>query len=769
MTRSWMMAASIGIGCVAYLPRLPPFWLPAGILALSLLACLWCRWASIALAFGTGFGWATVFGSILLSSLLPAAFEGQELTATGVVEGFPRTSTIAGRPVQRFVLKLHGPLCNAQMQCANGMRRIQLNAYDIAPLAPGELGTVRVRLKRPHGFYNPGLFDYQGWLIAQGIGASGYVTGIDEPFQCCHNIWIDRWRWQCLQALSRQFESLQYGAMISALLLGDRRAMSPDHWQRFIDTGTIHLVVISGLHIGLIATLGYGFGLALVILSAGWFSLHRWPPVCAALAGALYSAAAGFSLPTQRAMLVVAVLMLAKLLRRQTDLSHRLLFALMMCLLLDPLAVIGLSFWLSFSAVAVFAYLLSGRVSIPTQRGRRVMRAAVMPQLWVFIGMLPVLGALTGQWSLVSPLANVVAVPLFSLLIVPLCFVGLLGALAGLRIDYLWYAVDRLLLLFDQWLDLLLSRFSDAVYFLAAPSSFAVALAGCGVLIVLLPGAFKARIWGLLMLAPFVVIRSPVEPGHLAVTVLDVGQGLSLVLQTSNHTAVYDVGPANENFSTAKAVVIPYLRRQGVGVIDALVLSHADSDHAGNWPQLLASFPVRNIYFGEWRADWPAPRAGHDQRCSDQSWQWDGVTFRFFNPGPAFLERSGNNRSCVLMVKAGQQSLLITGDIERDAEIALLKSQQQPLKSTVLIAPHHGSNTSSSWPLIKAVRPEIVVIGNGYRNRFGHPHQAVIHRYQAIDAKIYSSAEHGAVRFELGTSESVNVVAQRALRRHYWF
>ena len=361
-----------------------------------------------------------------------------------------------------------------------------------------------------------------------------------------------------------------------------------------------------------------------------------------------------------------------------------------------------------------------------------------------------------------------IAIPLFSLLIVPVNFcAALLSVFNEDLAIWLWRQLDSLL----QWIVAYLTQwdqwFNGGVLNLPGLSFTASVLALIAVMLLLSPRGMPGKSLAWLLLLPLLIVK-PLAPlaGDVRVTVLDVGQGLSIVVQTKQHSLVYDVGPAfGENFDAASAAVIPYLQYQGINHVDKLVLSHGDNDHAGGWQRLVEQLPVAAVDYGEWLAGF-APAYRHCYR--GQRWHWDGIDFEYLHPDEQSKQRKANNRSCVLRISVAGLSFLLTGDIEQSIELELLTSQTDKLAATVLIAPHHGSNSSSSWPFIKVVRPDHVVFASGYRNQFNHPRANIVKRYTAINTEKHYSPEHGAILFEVINGKLLTPTHYKPSKRRYW-
>lgn len=480
------------------------------------------------------------------------------------------------------------------------------------------------------------------------------------------------------------------------------------------------------------------------------------------VAALLYALIAGFSVPTQRTFYMLAVFAVALWSGRTLAISHVLACAVILVVALDPWAVLAPGFWLSFGAVAVIAYAVSGRLHRP-----HWLLEATQTQWAVTLGLLPLLLVLFQQVSLISPVANAFAIPLVSLVVVPLTLAG-----AVLPLNWplqLAHSVMSFCMQVLQWL----SSLPFSTWQQHAPPVWTLPLALVGVLWMLLPRGVPLRWLGLTALLPIFMLQpTPPKYGAMKVAVLDVGQGLSLVLQTATHNLLYDAGPRYSSQSdSGSRIVIPYLRGQGIGRLNGFIVSHNDSDHSGGMSSVLKQIPV------DWIAssltdDNPELATRRHMRCyAGQSWEWDGVYFEMLYPGwdsYADSKLKDNNRSCVLRVTSKFGSLLIPGDIERKAETMLLETYPEKLAADILIAPHHGSKTSSSPGFIAAVKPTIVVFTMGYLNRFNHPKQAVVERYIRDGGHIYRSDQDGAVLLDFAESNAIAATRWRYNQMHYW-
>lgn len=761
--RSAVLAFLLGVCLLQGMADLPPRWLAGALLAPLLFLGLvlgrgrWLVWLLLGLC------WALWRAQGILEQTLPASLEGSDLVVEGRVLGIPRRLDRG----QRFDFMVEADLRDDLESSLP--RRLRLSWYGPAPLlAPGERWRLTVRLKRPRGFMNPGGFDYEGWLFRHGIGATGYVRGgpaAGTRLEAGTAASLDALRhrlWKRLRALD---PPLAHGGLVAALALGERQGMDKEQWRVLTGTGTSHLLAISGLHVGLVAGLGFALGRALgtVLVLLG---LRLAAPHVAAVAGLLaaagYAALAGFSIPTQRALIMVAVVMLALLAGRRVATVDLLLGALAAVLILDPLAVLAAGFWLSFGAVAVIVLGMAGRVGTPGLwwRWGRVHWVAA-------VGLAPLLAALFGYNPVLGPLANALAVPWVSLLVVPLTLGGVaLLPLSAAIAEGLLRAADAALALLWPTLTLLADPAWSA-WRVPVPRGWALGAAVVGTVLLLSPRGLPGRWLGLLWLLPALAAGPPrPPPGEAWLTVLDVGQGLAAVVQTRERLLVFDAGPRfSREFDAGGAVLVPYLRHWGLAHIDTLVLSHGDSDHAGGLDSVLRELPVGRILAGEPDAI-AHPRVGP---CRDgQHWTWDGVRFEMLHPPEGFRPRRRNDHSCVLKVTAASgRSALLTGDIEGQSERRLLQARAARLSADVLVVPHHGSLTSSSPGFVQAVTPVLALMPAGHGNRWGFPHPRVLERYRAVEAGIWSTGGAGALRVELGSAVP-RVQAHRLMARRYW-
>ncbi len=743
----------LGLQLFSSLPT--PLW--TYLLLPALVALRW-RPARLPAAFAAGFLWALLQAHWLLSHDWPTACVGKDVVATGTVLSIPHR---IGRQT-RFQFRIE------QLRgCASVRLPIRARAgwYSGAPpLAAGERWRLHLRLKDRNGFFNPGGFDYERWLLQQRVGASGYVRHGEEAVRLGQAgdpaALLQRGRQKLYDALDAHLPERPEAALVLALALGERARIGAEQWRVLRATGTSHLVAISGLHIGLVGGFGWILGLWGWKRSAylcGHVPAQRAAAVVALIFAVVYAALAGFSIPTQRALLMLAIGLAALFGQRQRTPSHAWFLALLAVLILDPLAVLGAGFWLSFSAVAMLLYGMGcrlGRVGLWWRWGRA--------QWVVALGLLPLTLVVFGSLSVIGPGANVLAVPWVGLVAVPLVLGGvlLLGvapALAGLSLKLACVSLAAAWTLLTSMAEL---PFASAM---VNPSLLWLPWAMLSVVWLLAPRGFPGRPVALLLLLPLWNPADTAPPeGEVEFTLLDVGQGLAAVIRTHRHALIYDTGPKfGPGFDAGSAVVLPFLRYTGVSHIDTVVLSHGDRDHTGGFDALRANLDIDVVLAGE-----PEPERGQRPCLAGRRWQWDQVHFEILQPSAASTA-TGNDRSCVLRVRAGGRELLLTGDLQRAGERALLQAEPD-LQADVLIAPHHGSAGSSSPAFVAAVRPRWVLFASGYHNRFGFPRPDVVQRYRELGAETLSSAQCGAIQLRFGARRAPAPRCRRRRRGHYW-
>lgn len=752
-----VIAFFFGILAIVELPALPdPFFVQFTPLLVLLLIV---RPLRLLVLFLLGCLWALFRADLILCDRLPIGLEAKDLVVEGKVASLP--SRRADRT--QFLFEIEN--IPERKTSEDSPKRARLSWFgDVPELVPGDRWRLTVRLKQPRGFMNPGVFDYEGWLFQQRIGATGYVRreATQRRLGSSPDYPLTRFRLRLANAIDQVLADAPNLGIIQALAIGERSLVSEDTWTLLRATGTSHLMAISGLHIGLVAGMAFALVRRLWPLSGSATLLIAAPRMAAvtAIVGAFaYALLAGFSIPTRRALIMVGVFMLGIILQRNLAFRLSLAWALLMVLIVDPFSVLSVGFWLSFGAVAVILFGMRGYLSKRSAwwKWGRV-------QVLVVAGLLPLTLLFFQEQSLIAPIANLVAVPWVGIVILPLILFGtmlllplpaigeVLLTVAAHGMDLLWRLLDGL-----ASLDLMLGA-------ALIPPKWAVAAGGVGVVLLLAPRGFPGRWLGFAWLLPLGFLAPPrPNEGELWFTLLDVGQGLSIVVQTREHVLVYDTGARfSASFDAGKHILVPFLRYHGIRRIDYLIISHEDSDHSGGFESVRSEVSIGKILgngiIGKTRLA-PCWRGQH--------WHWSGIDFQVLHP-PAAGTTGRNNESCVVRIVSPGGSILIPGDIEERAEHMLLRLPSTLLKADILVAPHHGSGTSSTAAFLDAVQPKYALYAVGYRNRFGFPHRQVVARYRERGVKLYASATSGAIRFDLGMKRELEPRRYRFEGARFW-
>jgi competence protein ComEC len=708
--------------------------LPSWLLVALLLLAAGAAWRGRWLVAGTSLGvmLAAVALAQGLAQRLDPALDGGRLVVVGVVDDLPRSEQ------RRVVLTL-------RVEAPAELRgRLRLSWYEGQALpAPGERWRFAAKVQRPRGLLNSGSSSREAWLLRQGISATGYASGAAAGQRLDANAdRLLRWRGEAAARISAVVPDPVAAAVLTAITLGFRGGLDAATRDALAATGTGHLLAISGLHVGLVAGAG-GFAAGAVArrLAGGRRPARDWAALGALLAAAVYCLCAGMPVSAQRALVMTAVGLAALLCRRGGSVPTAFGLALVLVLLADPLAVLDPGLWLSFGAVATIIAAVAGRRSSPG-----LVSAALRIQAALAVGMLVCTVAWFGRVSLVAPFANLLAVPWFSLLVVP-------PALAGVVLSWVLPPAGTAALLFAAEATaqalVVIERVAEwpwAAHAPAAPGFAALLLAAVGTAWSLAPRPLPGRWCAALLFAPLLLGGAPTPvPGAFELRVFDIGHGLSVLVRTRGHALLYDAGPAWPGGDAAAWSVLPALRSLGVRRLDLMIISHGHADHAGGAATVRAAFPGTAVMGGHGTEE-IASRA-----CpAGASWAWDGVRFTVLHPAPDFRGGS-NDGSCVLLVEGAGGRALLTGDIEARGERAIL-GRRSRLQADVVVAPHHGSNTSSGPALVAATRAAWVVFSTNWKNRWGFPAAAVVARWQSAGASVLSTERHGEIvfRFEPG-------------------
>ncbi len=629
----------------------------------------------------------------------------------------------------------------------------------------GEHWQLQLVLRAPRGRVNFHGVDAERWYFTEGIDALAHVDDGDNVLLYGPS-WFDlqHWRERILDKLAEIAGEKPAFRVLAALAVADRRGLLPQDRAILSATGTGHLLAISGLHIGLAAIMGFYLGrLGLLMLCKGLQQrlAVAMPWLIAWLAAIAYSALAGFGVSTQRALIMLTVGSIAILSRRNIHPLQAWLIAMSLVLVADPFAPLRAGFWFSFVAVGVLVMLFSPRFGhLP------VWRRMLFAQLGISLVMAPLGMFWFQQVSLPGLLANLVAIPLVSMLIVPLILAALVllwlpGPLAQWLLGFAAYAANWLMLVLERIADLQPAAFSST----STPGMLAVVLAMLGAAIFMLPRGTPGRTAGLLLMLPL-LFPAGVSRGETETQIdfLDVGQGLSVLVTTPGHLLVYDTGPGNglageAGLDMVDGTIQPMIEATGRKP-NMVIASHADLDHAGGLESLMSEFPR-----AEYLANLPKIRPNIEPCNTPRHWSWDSLRFRVLHPSAA-LPYMGNDSSCVVSVIGPGISLLLTGDISHVVEQRLVQQGLEP--HAIMTAPHHGSSTSSSQALIDAVKPAWSIISAAQGNRFGFPRADVLERYANARIPTLNSAKCGGIRIITNGSGAIRVLSARVNRNAIW-
>ena len=719
------IAFALGVVALQYMPQLPP-WPMWYFLLPALLPAILLKQQHLYLFFILlcGFAYADFAARARLQSQLPLDDKDKIITLAGEISGLPKKGAYG----TTFIFKIKN----------HTLHKTQLYWPGQNSLAPGQIWRLKVRLEAAQGLANPGGFDMDRWFFAQGINATGRVL---EGEKTGERLTIDTLRQKISQRIARHLENPGF---LQALLIGDTRQINEKQWQVFRDTGTIHMLSISGMH------LTFFFTMAAKLAEWLWrrkasFCLFLPAQKAGIIIGltlaCIYAFLAGLSMPTLRALLQALALGTAFLMGGARHLGHALLMALVLSLLVDPFAPLTISFWLSFGAVALIGYMVFGRFNEQKWMAFMRLEAAFV------VAMLPLLVYHFGKAPLISPIANTLAVTTVNFIVIPLGFIGLIFPpflLLAEKVMHFMYGM--------------LSHLASTDFVLAVPeiSVMAMLFATLGALWLLAPPGLPWRFAGSILFLPlFFPEAKKIPEGVFIVHVLDVGQGLATVIETKAHILIYDTGPNMGDTDASQRVLLPFLDAKGIKNIDTLVLSHNDSDHTGGAQSLLTAKNIQTIH-----ASFPFASA---QTCTaDTAWQWDGVHFAFLTPFPPEKKVSDNDRSCVLKISSPYGNVLLPGDLGHRGEQVLLE-RNAPLAADLLLAGHHGSKSSSGPFFLGAVHPKWVAFSAG--NRFHHPHDIVVYRLQKLGAQCYSTSQSGALSFIFQNNPEVSLARKK---RYYW-
>ncbi len=806
---------------VPFLPVLPPWWLYTSLWCLVPVVWCWAGGGRHLVLFLLGLGLALLNATTIKNALLPTQLEKQWLAVNATIDGLPQIDSRravfrlrvgqfkndAGQPVAPRTQYIRVSLYAGYHQQFS----LEKQQYWRRELIPGRELQAQVRLKRPRGMVNPGGFDYERWLVANGIQAVGSINAIQwqqdsqSATKVIHSWQYYRYRislWLHHQAAAG---TLEQPGFMRALILGDKSDISTAEWQVLTQTGTVHLMVISGLHIGFVASIGWLVGAVVgrCLLVLSWlcrlptnplFSM-RWPPLLfSVLAAVAYSQLAGLGVATQRALIMLIAVYLALLSNRSISPLRIWLLAMLVVVVVDPLAGLGAGFWLSFGIVGLLLFCFAGRQRLAQPSGhypldslsarvKGLAPARVMgnwlqlffnTQAAVFLGLsLPLLFALQ-QFSLIGPVANAVAVPVVSLLVVPFIMLGGIGNVLFGYGDTVFFAADSLLQVLWRSLQVMAQWGEQGNRFLAGLfagwqfTPFGTVLGYTGVVLLLLPRGCRTQLMAVatLLLALLSGFRNP---EGFRLQVIDVGQGLAVWIQDGSHTLLYDTGARfSDRFDAGENIIVPLLQRQGVQRINTLIVSHGDHDHRGGLAGVLKHIAADRLIVGQPEKSRRMINGSVQPKpcVNGGRWQWGGNEYQLVQVPQALRSRS-NNASCGLLISNPAFRIVLPGDLEAAAEQYVLAQGAVTGPVDILLAPHHGSRTSSSPDFVRLLQPAHVVFSTSYLNSYGHPHADIVERYQRVGSRLYNTAMDGALTFER-THNGWQVTQEREKQRRFW-
>ena len=739
------------------LPQLPNMSLLLLLLALSLIVFLKKTWIAPFVVFLLSSCYVNWNYAQHINNQLPSSYQSKNITVIGRIIGLPdrkQSRTKFRYKIDRLLSQ--GEKIQHDLQLISG-QTIELSCYRCNfDFKPDQSWQLTVRLKRPHGYASSGAFDFEKYLFRNQVIARGYVrTNEVNKLLTTNDNTINSFRWHIKNQLNNSLDdSTPAKAMIAALMIGDKSIFTNQQRLTLQSTGISHLMAISGLHIALVffaVSFLLKWMLMPVALIFNWQPRQRIVLLPALTAALTYSALAGFAVSTQRAFIMLCVFVICRFFARDITLDRVLLLAASIILVLDPFSILDVGFWLSCVAVLVIA--------IASKESEQLSLWRLQPLLW--LGMIPITVLFFGQISIISPLVNLLMVPLFCLILIPLVLLSLVLLQIGF-VDVSLWLLEYLSLAFD-FIYRLLAWCRDIPNALFFPTSIGLLqLSFITIVIYSFWRNWKLK-WLFLLISLLVLGFTVLKPNSdvIQIAVLDVGQGLSIVIEADDYVMVYDTGPAYPSgFNAVDAVLLPYLRSKGINSIDHLIISHADNDHFGGYTALNNAMHIKQVITS--RVD---KIPGSINCVAGQEWQAGVLSFEILSP-IEISDNQGNNSSCVLLVSNSAFRTLITGDIEKIAENRLMNSGT-PLAADFLIVPHHGSNTSSTSNFIDAISPKLAIASTGYLNRYRHPHINVINRFKQRGINLLTTAKSGSIVLQYNAKDWL-VKQYRLNNRHFW-
>jgi competence protein ComEC len=731
---------------------LPPAWLICSIAVVAAIALRSTRLRKGAVML-LALCWSLHNFHLRLESQLDPTLAGQLIQVSGVVSSIPEER----RDFTRFRFKT-----DEQFRSAGLPPALLLHWYRDRPdLSVGQHWQLELKVKPPWGPVNFQGADKERWLFARGIGGLGTVrnghrlAGPGDSRFPIHSI-----REKVGRRISEQLADERERGIVQALATADRSGLTTNDRRLLMVTGTSHLLAISGLHVGLAAAGGMWLSRLLLLFLP--ISKMGGATLLVSIAGGLLSAAsyaalAGFGTPTFRSVLMLATAVTAVLLCRTIHPMRAWVMSLAIILLIDPFAPLGAGLWFSFLAVAALLF-----VFLPRTGKLSWWKTLLMAQSGVVLVLLPISASWFYSFSPAGFLANLLAIPWVSFLLVPPVLAGLAALpFSEVAAGMFWSAAGMAASVLFQFLEII-DRFQGTLSTMAPASTLQVFLALSGALVLLLPRGIPARWMGLFLIFPlFFPPGARTQEGELELEVLDAGQGTAVLLSSGGQSLLYDSGPGDgKEQNLVASVIAPALARLGPEAPQQVVISHGDLDHAGGLQSLLRLYPG-----AEYRANNSDPDSPVGRCFTPMQWAWPGVEFETLHPSPG-LPYLGNDSSCVISVSSVVGRLLLSGDISKFVESRLI--MEGLTAHRVLLVPHHGSKSSSSVPFIKQLRPEVAISTASLGNRFGFPRPEIRRRYLSLGTRFWSTGDCGALRLVLHLDGGLEVSSARRERNRIW-
>lgn len=721
-----------------------------------------------------GFCLAFIHAHLILSWHLPKDLEGKNIIITGYIASLPKVDN------RRAAFEFKTITVNNEKQST----KLKLSwYYNYPPINVGDKWQLEVRLKRPGSNFNPGGFDFEKYLFEHKIRATGYVI-FGENNQLLHEnkslSSINQMRQSLREQIQEALFSQPLNALIATLIIGDQSGITKDQWQVFRNTGTSYLMAIAGLHVGLVA------GVMLLIVQFLWRRVpalvllapaQQAGAIAGLIIGIVYSVISGFSVPTQRALIMLIAFLLSLVLRIAHRSWNAFFLSLFVVLLIDPLAVLEIGFWLSFTAVAFIIYFSSNRLRLNASAWKRCLRM----QWAITLGLLPLTLLLFQQFSLVSFAANIIALPLVCFIVVPMSLAG------GLLLPVYFYLGRWILLLAEKLMELVwyylqfLAHLPNIYWNHPIFTWWIFAASVIGIILLLAPGGTQGRMAGVFCLLPLIFYKPLIaNAGSVRFSLLDVNYGMAALAKTRDHALLYYLSPNSAISNQMETIVVPFLRSQGVGHIDVLITNHSDTQDIH---KLIKEIPVQSVFIGETPADGslPANNSGGIAVRScyyGQGWEWNDVNFTFLNPtinSNALSSGYGGwqAQACVLKITTGNKSILLPGNIKIFAEKLLAKDVADRLAATIMVAPYRGHDFAAAPEFVGLVQAKYILFSVNRRTVKNFLAQKIASEYSSGDAKIYYTAHDGAVTFELKRNKALQQgevfrELYREAARHYW-